>query len=336
MKRLVCSGIVLFALPTAGSAAMETAAVKTVATTKAPITRFAQDGGWLAWTTEKSCAERISLRSLRTGRQITRPLRSNASCSSSRLDALAVAGGRAIWTTLYGAGNTERDFAVGTMSASDPHPRTVRKMAMVVPEFGPDPLPPPVAARGKLAVYYRHEDGILARPTHDLELVVGGRAQRAFTIDNPVALAVDRGRIATVQQSVDTHYAVWTPSGGAQSEGSVAGTPLAVALDGDYLAILTQLAPGAKAIAVVRVADATVLRTVAVPASTASFVSASGGRAIYAAGRSLYALTLGTGATAQIATAVGQISGLAVSGPRVSWAENSGARGRVRTLTLQP
>src|SRR5690242_12738057 len=112
MKRLLCSGMALFAVAGPGAALPRAGVARTVASTTAPITRFAQDGGWLAWTTERRCSQRIYLQSLRSGRRLSRPLRPEASCSSSRFDSLAVAGGRAIWTTLVGAGNTERDFAV--------------------------------------------------------------------------------------------------------------------------------------------------------------------------------------------------------------------------------
>jgi hypothetical protein len=337
MKRLFCAGIVLVAAPVAG-AAPYTSAVRTVANTRAPITRFAEDRGWLAWTTEKSCAERVALRSLRTGGQIVKPLRSEARCSSSRFDALAVAGGRAIWTTLYGAGNTELDFAIGTMSVADPHPRTVRKMAMVVPEFGPDPLPPPVAGRGRLLVYYRHEDGILAQPTHDLERVERIRPRRIAPIGNPIALAVDRGRIAAVEPVAGrTHYTVRASTGGELNDGEIDGTPVAVALDGRDLAILKKdTATGAKAIVVLDARSGTTVQTVPVPASTTGSFSASGGRAVYAVGREIYAVTLDSGATRHVAAAAGEIAGLAISGSNVYWGENAAARGRIRVARLQP
>jgi hypothetical protein len=342
MKRFLCAAIVLLSVPVAG-AATPTAAVRTVAIANAPITRFAQDHGWIAWTTEKSCAERVYLRSLRTGRQVAKPIRPEARCSSSSFDGLAVAGGRAIWTTLYGAGNTEFDFAVGTMSADDPHPRTVRKMAAIAPEFGPDPIPPPVAARGRLFVFYRHEDGLLARPTHQLERLAATTPERVVSIDDPVALAVDRNRIATIQISggpdasgqPQTHYAVWAPDGGMFSDEEIPGAPVAVALDGHYLAVLTKnAATGAKTITVARAGWGITLRTISVPPNAGAFLSASGGRAVYTGGRDVYVARLDTGATQRLTTAAGQIVGLSITGLNVYWAENVGAHGRIRIVRV--
>ena len=340
MRRLLCVAAVLLAVPTAGAAA-PAAGPRTIATTSWPITRFAQDRGWLAWTTEKRCTESVSLRSLQTGRQIVKPIRSEATCSSSRSESLAVAGGRAIWTTLYGAGNTEFDFAVGTISAADPHPRRVRAMAMIRPELGPDPTPPPVAGRGKLLVYFRHEDGILARRTRALERVVGSRPGRLFSIDNLWAVAVDGGRIATAQPGppgpqAQTRCAIWTTSGRLISDDVVAGGALRIALDGQYLGVLAmEPATGAKTIVVVDAASGATLRTVSAPFAAWN-LAASGGRAVYSADGTIYALTLRTGTTQAIATVPGSIAGLGISGSRVTWAENHGGHGRVRTLMLQP
>jgi hypothetical protein len=338
MRRFLCVSAVLLAVPTAG-AATPASGPRTIATTGAPITRFAQDRGWLAWTTQKRCSEYVALRSIQTGRQIVRPLRSEASCSSSRLDSLAVSDGRAIWTTLDGAGNTEFDFAVGTVSAADPHPRRVRAMAIIRPDPGPDPTPPPVAGRGALLVYFRHEDGILARRTRALERVVGNRPRPLFPIGNPISLAVDRGRIAAVQPGAQAHTrcAVWTASGRLISNDVVAGGPLAAALDRHYFAVLTmEPATGAKTIVLVHAGSGETLRTISVPPATNTILSASGGRAVYAVGNTIYALTLGTGTTQAIATAAGRIAGLTISGLRVTWAENLGGHGRIRTLTLHP
>jgi hypothetical protein len=78
------------------------------------------------------------------------------------------------------------------------------------------------------------------------------------------------------------------------------------------------------------------LRTVPVPAATATFLSASGGRAVYLAGRTIYALTLATGATKPVAAVRGAVAGLAISGLNVYWAENVGTHGLIRTVRLHP
>jgi putative methionine-R-sulfoxide reductase with GAF domain len=115
---------------------------------------------------------------------------------------LALAGDRAAWTSLDGAGNTELDVGVYTLSARNPTPRKVREMAMTREEFGPDPSPPPIAGRGNTLVYYRHEDGILGDPTHTVERVLGSHAKRIFRADDPMALAADRGRVASLQREL--------------------------------------------------------------------------------------------------------------------------------------
>ena len=177
---------------------------QTLVATKSRIVEFAQDGNWVAWVTlEKRCGLRLHLLSLRTHKVVaSRRISSSIGCYDDGFDNLVLAGDRAAWTSLDGAGNTELDVGVYTLSAREPKPRKVREMAMIREEFGPEPTPPPIAGRGSTIVYYRHEDGILGSPTHTVERVLGSRPRRVFRVDEPIALAAGNGRVASVQREL--------------------------------------------------------------------------------------------------------------------------------------
>ena len=226
MKRLLWGAFALAAATCAtGSAAapapqVRLAQPRTLASTHSPIKQFAQDGNWVAWTTVgKICTARMHVLSLRTHR-LVEIRQSGYSVTCGDYGDLALAGDRLMWETLTGAGNTELDIAVETASARAPKPRRVREMAIARDASGPEPLVPPLAGRSGLLVFYRHEDGILGSPTHAVERVSGRRVKRVFREDDPVALAVDRGRIAAARRQLVRGDAcncnfdpVWSPDG---------------------------------------------------------------------------------------------------------------------------
>jgi TolB protein len=205
MKLLVSTAAVLAGVAAAGSAAAPAhvvARAQTVVATRSHVTQFAQDGNWLAWVTvSKGCDRRLHILSLRS-RKETRidGVGSRVGCGTS---GLALAGSRAAWMRLVGAGNTELDYAVGTATAATPKARRVRSMAMIRREYAPEPLLPPIAGRGGTIAYYRHEDGIGGAPSHTVERLAGSRPQRVFRFDDPSALAVDGGRIAAARRVLE-------------------------------------------------------------------------------------------------------------------------------------
>jgi WD40 repeat protein len=183
------------------------------------ITQFAQDGAWVAWiTAQKGCGRRLHLLSLRTRKRVTvEHVGSPVGCDD---EALALAGSRAAWLTLVGAGNTELDYAVETATATDRKPRRVRLMVILRDSSGSEPHEPPIAGHGTVLAYYRHEDGLESPEIHAVERVVGRRPKRVFRDEDPVALAVGGGRIAAVHQRLVRGDAcncnfdpAWSPDG---------------------------------------------------------------------------------------------------------------------------
>src|SRR5439155_16931804 len=157
----------------------------TLLTTRSVIKHFAQDGSWVAWSTTNGCRLSLHLLSLRTDRRaVIRAGNDPIGCAN--YGGLALAGDRAIWTTLTGAGNTELDVTVSTADAAGRKTRRVRSMAMTRDEYGEEPLDPPIAGRGATLVYYRHEDGISGSVSHAVERIVGSHPKAIFRSENPV------------------------------------------------------------------------------------------------------------------------------------------------------
>jgi hypothetical protein len=104
----IASLVAIFAATVAASGAAapdrQLAKPHTVLSTRSHVTQFAQDGEWVAWiTAQKGCGRRLHLLSLRTGRRVTvEHVGSPVGCG---VGGLALAGNRAAWMTLVGAGN---------------------------------------------------------------------------------------------------------------------------------------------------------------------------------------------------------------------------------------
>jgi TolB protein len=223
MRALFLTGVVAFAVSLPGSIGAAPAKAPqphTLLTTSTQILKFAGDGNWIAWSVrDPRCALRLQLLSLRTHQRVQIHGRGD-SFSCGNYGDLVLAGDRALWTSLAGAGNTELDVAVATASAASPAARRVRFMTMIRPEYGVEPLSPPAAGRGTTLAYYRHEDGIGGAPVHAVERVAGSRPVRSFRFYDPVALAVDGTRIAAVGMKIERGDAcncnfepTWSPDG---------------------------------------------------------------------------------------------------------------------------
>ena len=183
------------------------------------IAQFAQDGAWVAWITpHRGCGSRLHLLSLRTSKRVLIDhVGAAVGCGG---ESLALAGRRAAWLTLVGAGNTELDYAVETATASDPKPRRVRLMVVLRDSSGPEPHEPPLAGHGSVIAYYRHEDGLDSTPIHAVERVLRGKPRRVFRDEDPILLAVNAGRVAAVHQRLVRGDAcncnfdpAWSPDG---------------------------------------------------------------------------------------------------------------------------
>jgi len=113
------------------------------------------------------------------------------------------------------------------------------------------------------------------------------------------------------------------------------GAPLGLALDGRFAAVLTQPArTGQKHLQIVDARRGEMLTSALVPSSSVGPLSASRGRVVFAAARTIRLVELGSGRAHLLAFTRGRIVGVAISGRRVTWAENVGRSGRIRTLLL--
>src|SRR5205814_7127132 len=139
----------------------------------------------------------------------------------------------------------------------------------------------------------------------------------------------------SIPDELDSGLEVRSSDGRVLSTGRVLGAPLGLALAGKYAAILAQPASSdERRLYVVDARTAQVGRTLTVPSNAAAPVSASGARAVFAAGRTIRLVDLASGQMRVLAKTRGPVVGVAISGRRVTWAENDGKRGRIRTLSL--
>lgn len=110
------------------------------------------------------------------------------------------------------------------------------------------------------------------------------------------------------------------------------GTPVAIALSGDVLALLERAANG-MTLAWYDAASGDVLGSVPVPAGTTGL--AAGRRVVaFRVGRSIHALVTSAKHARVVAKAAGVPIGLTVDGLRIAWAENVAGRGRIRAVTV--
>ncbi len=224
MKLIVSVAAVLAGVTAAGSTAAPESGLgspRTLVTTRTPIRQFAQDGNWVAWSTSlRACGASLSMYSLRSHRRVTIPHARRDGFGCGAYGGLALARNRVMWMVFTGAGNTELDVAVMTATFSTRKPRRVQEMAMERDAYEAEPSVPPLAGRGSLLTFYRHEDGIGGPRTHAVERVAGRSARRVFRFDDPRALAVDGGRVAAVRRQLVRGDAcncnfdpAWSPDG---------------------------------------------------------------------------------------------------------------------------
>jgi hypothetical protein len=111
------------------------------------------------------------------------------------------------------------------------------------------------------------------------------------------------------------------------------GTPIAIALSGNVLALLTRTPAGLSLEWYdVRTGDSS--GSAVAPAQTAPALSVGDKTIVFRVGRSIRAANLGTGKVHTVAKALSTPIGLSVAGSRVAWAENVDGHGRIRAVTL--
>ena len=110
------------------------------------------------------------------------------------------------------------------------------------------------------------------------------------------------------------------------------GTPIAVALSADVLALLERTADGLT-LAWYDPASGNSLGSLQVPAS-ATGLAAGKGVVAFSVERSIRVVGVSTGHARLVAKTAGLPIGLSIDGTRVAWAENAGDRGRIRAVDV--
>jgi hypothetical protein len=116
---------------------------------------------------------------------------------------------------------------------------------------------------------------------------------------------------------------------------SPTGTPVAISLTGQTLALLTQ-SKGKLLLSWYDLASGALAGSVPLPAATAPQISVSDTTIVFHVDRSIRTVDTRTKHVATIAHAAGAPIGLSVTGGRVAWAENVGGRGRIRDIVVAP
>jgi hypothetical protein len=112
------------------------------------------------------------------------------------------------------------------------------------------------------------------------------------------------------------------------------GTPLAIAIAGNVLALLTRTPAEGSSISWYDVRTGDSSGSVVAPDQTAPALSVGDKAIVFRVGRSIRVADLSTGKMQTVAKAASTPIGLSVAGTRVAWAENAGGHGRIRALNL--
>jgi hypothetical protein len=168
-------------------------------------------------------------------------------------------------------------------------------------------------------------------------MIAFSRARQSNDTDRAIYLANANGsgvRKLTSKPDDTTSVTVRPAgSGSSLSTFELEGQVPNVALSPSILAVLVRTTAGAR-IELRRPLERSAARSLAVPASTAPVLSASGHRVVYRVGRTIWLLNTSSMKTSAIATAASTPIGLSIEGRRIAWAENGGGRGRIRAVTL--
>ncbi len=111
------------------------------------------------------------------------------------------------------------------------------------------------------------------------------------------------------------------------------GVPVAIALSGGALAILSRAA-GKLVLDWYEMPTGKPLGSVRVPPTTTPALSAGDNAIVFRVGRSIRVVDVRTKNMRKIATAAATPIGLSIAGRRVAWAENVAGRARIRAITL--
>ena len=325
------------------SARADVSSPRTLVSIPTRIWGFAQDGSRIAWLAAdaKQCAQRLVVRSLNTGTQVSLASRRSRLCSTNESPAgLALADKRVVYA-LESGGNTEVDGNVVSVSVSDRRERHAFRYAF---EYGQSFPEPGLLLRGDRGTSVVLATGVPLAPEYLGGPCPGcnrlwridsrGRARRLMPVGATTTFALGGSRIAipgerSIQvRDVNGRLIRVIRSGG----GGELGLSAEIAVEADASGTLrvystktgrrlwsTQLAGG---------------RVRVIPP-----LSVAGTRIVYSRGKSIFLADARARRTTLLATAASQPTGLSIEGMRVAWAEDIGAyphtKSRIRAVELR-
>ena len=186
-----------------------------------------------------------------------------------------------------------------------------------------------------MLVYYSHRDRLFDDEGDELteraiRRVTDGKTVKLFDFDRPLALAVDRGRIALVS---DGRGEVRLPDASIVASFKFLGSPKAVALDGATAAVLIERGSRSKVIALFDASSGKAQGEVRVAPGVTS-LSAGGGWVVYGEGRSIRGFKAQVRAVRLHFRARRIPHAVSATGRRVAWFENHRGRGQILAFTL--
>jgi hypothetical protein len=113
------------------------------------------------------------------------------------------------------------------------------------------------------------------------------------------------------------------------------GTPFAITLSGDTLALLGR-SGGKVVLSWYDVPSGKEMGSLTVPAATSPALSAGDGLVVFRVGRAIRVIDTATTHVRTIAKAAATPIGLSIAGRRIAWAENVDGRARIRAITIAP
>jgi hypothetical protein len=326
------------------SARPQVSSPRTILNVPTTIYEFAQDGSRIAWLAPdaKRCAQRLVVRSLKTGRQIGFGVRGSRLCSSGEFPTrLALANDRVVYG-LETQGNTEVDGEVVTAAINDKRGRVAYRYAF---DYGQDYPEPDLIVRGDGSTTLALATGV---PLDSADygpcpgcnrlwrIDARGRARRLTRIASQSRFALAGNRFATPGiysielRDLDGRLIRVIRSGGAE----LLGLSAQIAVEVDAAGKLRVYSPKTG-----RRLWSTQLSSVG-GKSIPSTLSVAGNKIVYSRGKRIFLVDTTARQTSVLATASSRPIGLSIEGNRVAWAENVGTdphlTGRIRAIKLRP
>jgi hypothetical protein len=223
------------------------------------------------------------------------------------ITAIALAGVRAAWVT---ASDGVARLVTATIVACEQH--LVDQLRAAAGAFGP------VDGQGSVLAYAR---------TGSVDLLSGSTgAPLASLPGDAIAVSSDGGRVAVLRPGGSVEL---RDSAGHLLQTVAVGSARAIALRASTLVALDE--------GVLRVYDATtasLLRTVRVPAGTQPSVAVEDGVAVLTAGRSVYAVGLGSGRVVLVARAPARVVAARIDSTGIAYGYDLSGLGRLRFVPL--